>query len=214
MPRTAPLKLRVKIALRQFAAMDLRWSYYATGFLILCGLFVNLFFAHGWTCWPFVLAAGIMLMVHEAADRNGTGLPPLHVYAWLGGVMAFWTLLVCVLAVVNPFVLMLGIAGMGYYCGHAYLKQRQRIRLRESRRLANLCIHCGHPIDPRLVFCDHCGQEPNPDAAVLQRILSVPRSAADRQRTRAALAPESSAALSSKKEKALLARRRTGKGRK
>jgi hypothetical protein len=211
MSHRLPLKLRLRNALRQFAAIDLRWSYYASGVLVLIGLIVNLYVAHGWTCWPFVMAASILLMVHEASERNGTGIPPLYVYAWVAGVMAFWILVVTVLTVVNPFILFAGIAGLGYYCGQAYLKQRQCIRLRESRRLANLCIHCGHAIDPRNVFCDHCGLEPNPDAATLQRILAAPRSKADQQRTRAALKPESNATISSRKEQALIARRRTGK---
>ena len=211
MGRTPPLKLRVKIALRQFAAMDLRWSYYGTGALVIIGIFVSLIFTHGWTIWPFVMAGGILLMVHEAADRNGTGLPPLHVYAWVAGVMAFWTLVVTVLAIVNPFILLLGIAGLSYYSGQAYMKQRQIIRKRDERRLAGLCVHCGHPVDPRMVYCDNCGLEPNPDAATLQRILAAPRSNADMKRTRAALKPESTAAISSRKEQALIARRRIGK---
>jgi hypothetical protein len=211
MGRTPPLKLRLKTALRQFADMDLRWSYYATGVLVVIGIFVSLIFTHGWTIWPFVMAGGIMLMVHEAADRNGTGLPPLHVYAWVAGVMAFWTLVVILLAVVNPIILLLGIAGLGYYSAQGYLKQRQIIRRRDERRMAGLCIHCGNPVDPRLVYCGNCGLEPNPDAATLQRILAAPRSNADRQRTRAALKPESGAAMSSRKEQALISRRRTGK---
>ena len=211
MPRSLPLKLRLQVALRKFVAMDLRWSYYATGGLVLIGLLVNLFFAHGWTCWPFVMAASILLMVHEASERNGTGIPPLYVYAWVAGVIAFWILVVTLLTAINPYIFLTGIAGLGYYCLQAYLRQRQRIRLRDARRLAQLCIHCGHPIDPRVVFCDHCGLEPNPDAATLQRILAAPRSQADKQRTRAALKPDSTAASSSRREQALIARRRTGK---
>lgn len=212
MGRSFPLKIRVKIALRQFAEMDLRWSYYASGGLVILGLFVNLLLPHGWTVWPFVMAGSILLMVNEAADRNGSGLPPLLVYGLAAGAMVFWIIVVCVLSVVNPIILLLGIAGMGYYCAREFLRRQQMNRVIAVRRQSGLCIYCGHPADPKLAYCDNCGREPNPDAAVLDRILHAQRPMNAAARARAAIKPESIAASAARKEQALIARRRTGKG--
>src|SRR5690242_2191907 len=79
-------------ALRDFRDKDLRYSYLIIGGMIVIGLIVNWLFAHsrGWTVWPFVLAAGILLCIHEAAERNGTGVPPLQVCALFGGAIAGW----------------------------------------------------------------------------------------------------------------------------
>ena len=191
--------------------MDLRWSYYANGILVFIGIFINLAMPHGWTVWPLVMAAGIMLMVNEAADRNGTGLPPLQVYALAGGGLALWMLLVCVLSVFNPIILLIAVIAMGYYCTRRFLEDRKYRKIIAGRRELGLCVHCAHEFDPQMMYCDNCGREPNPDQAILDRISRVTRTSADVARARAALKQASSTATASKKEQALIARRRAGK---
>src|SRR5438876_1871230 len=73
--------------LAEFYSRDLRWSYLAIGAMIIVATVVNLLFSHGWTVWPFMFSAGVLFMVHEAAERNGEGVPPLHVYGLLIGCM-------------------------------------------------------------------------------------------------------------------------------
>src|SRR5438128_3057792 len=75
----------VPTALNQFREHDLRWSYLAVGGMVIVALIVNFLLPHGWTVWPFVLAIGILLYIHEAAERNGTGVPPMHVYGLFFG---------------------------------------------------------------------------------------------------------------------------------
>jgi hypothetical protein len=191
--------------------MDLRWSYYAIGALVLLGIFINLVIPHGWTVWPLVMAAAIMLMVHEAADRNGTGLPPLQVYALAGAGLVGWMIVVSVLSVFNPIILLLAIVGMGYYCTRRFLEARKKHRIAIGRRELGLCVHCGDPIDPQMMYCANCGREPNPDQAILERISATQRNASDATRARAALKQDSLAGSASKREQALIARRRAGK---
>ena len=137
------IKADVTTALREFSMHDLRWSHLLIGMMILIGAIVNLLLPHGWTVWPFVLAAGIMTMVHEAAERNGQGVPPLHAYAFFAGAVLTWVVLVSIFAVVNPFILVAGILGLGYHSARAYMKGRQRVLLIATRRAEGKCIHCG-----------------------------------------------------------------------
>src|SRR5438309_498187 len=60
---------------RECIDLQLRWSFFAIVGLVVLGAVVNRLIPHGWAVWPFVAAAGMMLMIHEAADRNGQGIP-------------------------------------------------------------------------------------------------------------------------------------------
>lgn len=194
---------------RQYRQRDLRWSYLAVLILAVCGAAVNILFAHGWTVWPFVFSAGLLLMVHEAVDRNGQGIPPLYAYALLGSGMTLWLLMVVVMKVVNPIVLLIGFLGLCYYAAMGYQKQLERRRLIAERRAEGRCIHCGYPADAASVYCSHCGEEPDPDGARINRVLSVSRTARDKARTRAALTPAPPNTSAKAKEQALLARKRS-----
>ena len=197
-------------ALRDFRDKDLRYSYLIIAAMVVVGMIVNWVFAHshGWTVWPFVLAAGILLYVHEAAERNGTGVPPMHVYGLFGGAMALWVIIMVVLSVTNPLILLLGIAWIGYICGKKYLEQREKDRLIEQRRAEGCCIHCGAKIeDVNLGFCTECGQEPNPTEIQLSRIASTIASANRGGHARSVLTQRTAAADASAKERALLASR-------
>lgn len=192
---------------REYKQRDMRWSYLAIGIMIVCGAGVNLFFAHGWTVWPFVFSAGLLLMLHETVDRNGQGVPPLYAYALLGSGVSLWLLVVIILKAVNPLVLLVGFVGLCYYAALGYQKQLERARLIASRRADGLCIHCGYPADPRMVHCANCGEEPDPDTSRLGRIAGMSVSNTDKARTRASLTPAAPTASAKMKEQALLARR-------
>jgi hypothetical protein len=207
------LKQDLDRALRQFVQVDLRLSYLAIGGMVLLGAAVNILLPHGWTVWPFVLGAAIMLFVNEAADRNGQGVPPLHAYAFVGGAMAFWFLVILLFSVLNFMVLVLGMLVLGYYWARGYMRIRQRAQLVASRRMEGRCIHCGQIADPQYAFCQNCGEDPDPDATLLKNIANVPRSSGSAARARAALKPDSHAASATKKEQALINRRRTAQHR-
>lgn len=75
---------------KKWGQTGMRWSYVAIGGLVVLGAGVNLFLPRGWVVWPLVLVAGIMLMLHEAAERNDNGVPPLHAYAFFVCAILFW----------------------------------------------------------------------------------------------------------------------------
>jgi hypothetical protein len=197
-------------ALREYIGVDLRWSHLAIGVMILAGVAINCLFAnsHGWTVWPFIGAAGIMVFIHEAAERNGTGIPPLHVYAFFFVAVGGWLAIVLLLSVVNPLIMLVGIIGLAFYCGRQYLMQRQVDKEIEIRRKSGRCIHCGEIYDPKRETCENCGEEPNPEDTRLARVAGIARANKDPAKARAALTREAAGASAKTKEQALLARAR------
>lgn len=194
-------------ALAEFAALDLRRSYFYSAGLIVCGFIVNLFLPHGWTVWPVVMVVAALLMIDEAADRNGTGVPPLRVYALALSAMAFWLLSALALSAINPFILVGGVAIVAYFGCSGFLRQREIDREFLRRRNNGLCLHCGERFDPRQTFCENCGQEPNPEAARRERVSTISRTPQSIERSKEALAQQARNADVRAKEQALLARR-------
>jgi len=202
---------RLAIALHEFVRQDLRPSHLILAAMIVVGALVNLLFAHGWTVWPLVLAFGILTIINEAADRNGQGIPPFQVYAFFLGAGAAWIVLVLFLCTIHPIVLIVGMAAIIYRIAEALLKQRERNRLIAYRRAQGVCLHCGEVYDPNAVFCDSCGEEPNPEAAILKRVAQIYRSSEDMARARAVLGRRVIAGTPAAKEQALIARHHGGK---
>jgi hypothetical protein len=194
--------------LRTYIRTDLRWSYLLIFAMMAGGVVINLFMPHGWTVWPLVMAAGMMLLIHEAADRNGEGIPPLQVYAFFLGALVIWFFMMAVLSIVNPVILLVGLIAAGYYCALGYIRQREHKLLVTKRRMEGLCIFCGEPADYDLAFCPRCGREPDPDDAQLRRVAHAPRSGNVKERARSALMPPPAAAAMKQKEQSLIDRRR------
>jgi hypothetical protein len=201
------LRARLKLAINQYVELDLRWSYLIIAGLIVIGIIVNCLLPHGWTIWPFIASAGLMLMVNEAATRNGHGVPPMRVYALFASAIAIWIAVVVLLSALNIFIIIAGIGVVLYYAIRAQIQQRERNRLIAFRRENRLCIHCGQPADPDAIFCENCGEEPNPEVARMHRVASMARGPDSAARARAKLTPAPETATVKAKEAALLQRR-------
>ena len=192
---------------REFGRHDMRWSYVVIGVLVLIGAVVNVLLPHGWTVWPFVGAVGVMLMVHEAADRNGQGVPPMHAYALVTSAMTLWLVVVMVLSVANPLILLAGVIAVSFYGAQGYIRARERRKLMFQRRRDHLCIHCGHPIDDAVAFCTECGEEPDPLTTQLRRVASMTQNRKNVERARTVIQPEAVTAGATRREARLLANR-------
>lgn len=198
-------------ALVEFRDKDLRWSHFALAAMVVVATGVNLWLPHGWTAWPFVIAAAILMYLHEAADRNGEGIPPGHVYAFFAGGVTVWILATLLLSAINPFVIVLGVGTLLYYVAQAFLKDRAARLLVQSRRAAGQCVFCGELADPAHGICMNCGEEPDPDAMQIARVQAVVRNRGGGnrgQRMKGVLKQDTLAAAAKKKEAALLARSR------
>jgi hypothetical protein len=207
-------KTQLREAVRQTAETDLRWSYVIVGALALLGVAVNLLLPHGWTVWPVVLAVGLLVMVNEAADRNGQGVPPLAVYAAFVGAVVLWLGVLIIISAVHPLILLLALAVLGYQCGRGYMKVRAQRQLVDQRRAQGLCVHCGEANELEQIYCGNCGEVANPDGVRARWSTLNPRNGADVARVRAALKPESPATTARMKEQALLNRRHRPHARK
>lgn len=203
----AEAKQQLAEAVRQTAETDLRWSYLIIGAFVLLGVAVNLLLPHGWTVWPVVLAVGLLVMINEAADRNGQGVPPLAVYALFVAAVVLWLAALMLISAVHPLILLLALAVLGYQCGRGCVKTRAQRQLIDRRRAQGLCVHCGEANEPDQVYCGNCGEVANPDGVRARWSTLTPRNGADVARVRAALEPESSTATARMKEQALLNRR-------
>jgi hypothetical protein len=201
------LKTYLVQAVRSYFQEDLRWSQLAIAGLAVVGLAVNLLMPHGWTVWPLVLAAGLMIMINEAADRAGHGVPPLQVYSLFGAIVGAWIVVVLLLSTLNPLIFAAGILVLAYYAARGYLKNLAHQKLLEQRREEGLCVHCGAPANPEQSICDSCGEEANPDAARAKWSTLTGKSPQDKARIRAILKPPSGASEARSKEQALLNRR-------
>jgi hypothetical protein len=204
-------KDRIIEILREWVGVDLRPSHLIIGVMIVLGLIINFTVARGWSVWPFVLAFGILTFINEAADRNGQGIPPLVVYAFFIGAVSVWMLFVLILSAINPLIIFLALGAVIYRVVEALLRQRERNRLIAKRRMEGRCIHCGEIFDPQSILCGECGEEPNPEEALLRRVAEIFRTPEDMARARAILMRKGGVASASAKESALLARRQTGK---
>jgi hypothetical protein len=196
--------------LRSFRTRDMRWSYGIVGVLIVIGVASHIFLKHGWAIYPFCFAAGAMAMVHEAAERNGQGVPPLYVYGGIVAALMVWVILSVVASFFHPSVLFIGFAVLGYQLVKGYIQQRERKRLIAYRREEGLCVRCGEAIEANKATCLNCGQEPDP--AQLRRIASVVKNRDDYTRTRSVLTPQRATATAAQREQQLMQRRRQRRG--
>lgn len=179
--------------------------------LIVLGAVVNFFFSHGWTIWPVVAALGLLLYVHEAADRSGQGVPPLYVYALFASGLLIWIVLTLILSTFNPWILIGGVFVLVYLALRKYLEVRAFRQMIEKRRAEGRCIHCGELADPTAGVCMNCGEEPDPDAATMQRVQAMVHNSAStsgrKEKMRAVLKQDSLSASAKRKEQRLMARR-------
>jgi len=201
-------KSQLLSALRSFAQQDLRWAYLINAGLVVIGAVVNIFMPHGWTIWPMVGAAGIMVMVNEATDRNAVGIPPFQVYIMIAVATILWLIGAMLLSALGPLLLIGAMIPMVYYGVRGYLRQLEHDRLVAERKREGRCVHCGEKADPQYMFCTNCGLD-------LNALEPAPKPKLDRlskkkvEHARQILAPQSPTAEVSLKEQQLLKLRRS-----
>ena len=208
------LRKELPRTLRGLVRHDLRYSYCVAAGLVIVGAIVSRFIPHGWSVWPVVFVGGLLAMIDEAVDRNGTGIPPLRVIALTIGFLGAWLGMAMFLRVVHPIVWIMGIGVAAYYGIRGDMKRRAHIGLMHMRVARGECAHCGEPVDEGVIDCPHCGELTNPDGVRTRWSTLGGPSAGGVARTRGILIGESGSNTARRKEQALLDRRvRPGGGR-
>jgi hypothetical protein len=108
------------------------------------------------------------------------------------------------------------VCAVAFYGAKGYIQVRERQKLIFQRRKDHLCIHCGHPVNDSVAFCEECGEEPDPLTTQLRRVASMTQNRKNVERARAVIKSESTTAGAKRREARLLAnrqRRSTGKMR-
>jgi hypothetical protein len=206
-------KLIALKAVRQFGWADLRWSYITIVGMVVGGALINLILPFGWTVWPLIPVFAMLTVLNEIAERNGQGVPPFQVYAFVVLVLAIWVVGVIIMSKVNVFIQLLGVGALVGYTYHGYMKYRERLKLIMKRRDEGRCIHCGEPDDGSMTYCENCGMEPDPERASQQRTSSIVQYGKKSDHARKVLTPESLGNIAARKEKALLANSQRRRGR-
>jgi len=211
MSSTQDYKEKAVGALKQFYQTDMRWSYWVIGGLILIGIVAS-FFPGGWALYPVLFAAGALSMIHEAADRNGQGVPPLYAYGFLIGIMLVWVIVVLIFSFVHPMLLFIGMLVLAYQLARGYLQERERTKLVETRRAHGMCIHCGFETEEKKGVCPNCGEEPDPVNARLRRVASIVHVRKNTPQARGVLGKQNPLSSVKQREQALIARRQATRG--
>ena len=201
------LRKELPRTLRDLVRLNLRTSYLVAAGLVVIGAIVQRFIPHGWSVWPVVFVGGLLAMIDEAVDRNGTGIPPLRVIALTIGFLGGWLGMALLLKVIHPVVWVLGIAVAAYYAVRGDMRRRAAIGLMNMRVANGQCAYCGEEVDEGVIDCPHCGELTNPDGVRTRWSTLQGQSAAAVARTRGILIGESGGAIARRKEQALLAKR-------
>jgi hypothetical protein len=209
--RLAKLKQDSAESVRQFRETGLRWSYIINGSMVVIGVIVNFFLPHGWVIWPLVMAIGIMLMINEAADRNGEGVPPMHVYAWFASALCLWISMAAIFSAIAKPLLIVGLPVGIFFGTRTYLRNKKKLAIATERRAKGLCVACGHPMNMDIGCCENCGAEIRPEVSFLERLRNNNRSTEQMARTRETLTRTPPTIAAQRKEQQLLSRRRKEK---
>jgi hypothetical protein len=201
------LRKELPRTLRDLVRLNFRYSFVVAAGLVVVGAIVQRFIPNGWSVWPVVFVGGLLAMIDEAVDRNGTGIPPLRVIALTIAFLASWLGMALLLKVIHPVVWLLGIAVATYFAIRGDMRRRAAIGLMNMRVANGQCAHCGEEVDEGVIDCPHCGELTNPDGVRTRWSTLQGQSAAAVARTRGILIGETGGAIAQRKEQALLDKR-------
>lgn len=150
---------------------------------------INLFASGGLSVWPFIFAASTLLVINDASDQNGVGVPPLHAYGLLLGVLLVFFVVVALISHINPWVLMVLTLGLAVYVGRDWRDRKRKEREVIRRRLAGVCIRCLEPVKNDIdASCPRCDFPVHPERLTMMRLARAIAQAGSGARVRQTLA--------------------------
>lgn len=126
----------------------------------------------GLVIWPFIFSIAVLLMLNDAADQSGGGMPAIQVYGMFFATLVGTSLFVFLVSAAIPwwFVLLL-IIGATVYVIRDWKERKEKDRELERRRLAGLCVKCCTPVTSGLEdLCPNCFHPVNAERLDLFRL--------------------------------------------
>jgi hypothetical protein len=126
--------------------------------MAVAGFFLNIFMRGGMVVWPFIFAVAVLLIVNDASDRNGVGIPPLQAYGLFFGIIVALILFVALVSTINPWVVVALTIAAAIFVARDWVKRKSKDREYARRRAAGVCVRCCTPVGKALdEECSNCG---------------------------------------------------------
>jgi hypothetical protein len=149
---------------------------------------INLFASGGLVIWPFIFAVSVLLLLNEASDANGVGVPPLQAYGLFGGIIVVFFLFVALVSRINPWVVILFTLAAAAFAMNDWRQRQIKQREMEKRRLAGVCVRCLTPVGKEIdEECSNCGYPVNSERVSLMRLGRAIAQRSDSTKMRAVL---------------------------
>jgi len=116
----------------------------------------------------------VLLVVNDASDRNGVGIPPLQAYGLFFGIIVVFFLFIALVSTINPWVVIgLVIAG-AIFIALDWVKRKSKDREYAKRRAAGVCVRCCTPVGKALdEECSNCGMPVHMERITLARLAKA-----------------------------------------
>jgi hypothetical protein len=130
------------------------------------------FLGSGLVIWPFVFSICVLLIINDAAEQTGGGMPALQAYgAFFGTLIGLFLFIMLVSKTINPWILILAVIGSAFYLVRDWKQRKQKQLEINRRREAGLCVRCCEPVTDGLEdFCLNCGMPVFPERLDLFRL--------------------------------------------
>jgi hypothetical protein len=186
MPKRDPLtpidmEERIKLPVVWFVVLGL------VGAGIVLHIVLAFVIGGGLLIWPFVFAVCVLLLINQAAEENGAGVPPFQAYAmFVGTLVGLFLFVMLVSKTINPWLLIVLVIGAGVYVVRDWgMRKKRQIEI-DRRRAAGLCLRCCQPVTNGAEdVCENCGLPVNQermDLFRLGRAMSMKDRAGDKMR--------------------------------
>jgi Ca2+/Na+ antiporter len=132
--------------------------------LVIAGTIINFSIHNSMVVWPFVFAVAALLIINDASDRTGAGVPPIQAYALFFGTLIVFFIFVALVSRINAWLFLVLLAGASVYVVRDWKRRREKKIEIDRLRVAGLCIRCGMPVRNDVdAQCENCGQLVNPE---------------------------------------------------
>jgi hypothetical protein len=125
--------------------------------MVALGIIIPILIPGMMVLWPFVFATSVMLLVNDASDRSGAGVPPFQAYGLFFGTFIVFFVFVALVSTINLWLLGILLIVGAYYVVRDWKRRKQREAEVIRRRMAGVCVRCLEPVSNEVdAICGNC----------------------------------------------------------